>query len=434
MHEFKKRQDEVWFEYRSDYAGNAWVAAELRSQGVVTIGKIFRFERGDLLDDLPPLDGEHEGFTYRFRFGVRREGYVHIPGRILRISNPVAIADTIALERRIFAAVRDTSIFRRISHLIESGHEIVVGGDREGAIPESVYEELLKRFPNTVELDRYASARVATVLADYLDPMKDARSNYEAYLNRTRSTLETPTLEQAELLRAEQEKYVYIRDTILEWLKSSTNRSEKDWQAMIVNFLLLIFPKYIAVLQNVTISDYYSKPGHKTSRYIDLALVDAGGNLDVIEVKKPFENALVGRSLYRGNSVPAKELAGSIMQAEKYLFHLSKWGVEGEKKLSTTYSGELPPNLTIRVTSPKAMIILGRDRLADGSPALTPAQMFDLEVIKRKYANMMDIMTYDDLVRRLDNIIASLRTRAASTTVPAMPSPSSSSPVSAPGG
>ena len=40
-------------------------------------------------------------------------------------------------------------------------------------------------------------------------------------------------------------------------------------------------------------------------------------------------------------------------------------------------------------------------------------QMFDLEVIKRKYANMMDILTYDDLLRRLSNIIASLTERKA---------------------
>jgi hypothetical protein len=58
---------------------------------------------------------------------------------------------------------------------------------------------------------------------------------------------------------------------------------------------------------------------------------------------------------------------------------------------------------------PKAMLILGRDRKADGSPALEPAQLSDLEVIKRKYANMIDIITYDDLLRRLENIIVSLK-------------------------
>ena len=68
--------------------------------------------------------------------------------------------------------------------------------------------------------------------------------------------------------------------------------------------------------------------------------------------------------------------------------------------------------MQIRITNPKAMIILGRDRRQDGAPALESAQTFDLEIIKRKYANMMDIMTYDDLLRRLENIIDSLRRRA----------------------
>ena len=42
------------------------------------------------------------------------------------------------------------------------------------------------------------------------------------------------------------------------------------------------------------------------------------------------------------------------------------------------------------------MTILGRDCREDGTSALETGQKLDLEVIKRKYANMMDIMTYDD--------------------------------------
>jgi hypothetical protein len=67
--------------------------------------------------------------------------------------------------------------------------------------------------------------------------------------------------------------------------------------------------------------------------------------------------------------------------------------------------------MQIRVTNPKAMVLLGRDKRADGTSALADDQLFDLEVIKRKYSNMMDILTYDDLVRRLDNVIASLSRR-----------------------
>ena len=65
----------------------------------------------------------------------------------------------------------------------------------------------------------------------------------------------------------------------------------------------------------------------------------------------------MGRTPYRDNYIPTKELSGSIMQAEKYLFHLSKWGLAGEKTLTQRYAAKLPPGMGIRITSPKAMVI-----------------------------------------------------------------------------
>lgn len=184
---------------------------------------------------------------------------------------------------------------------------------------------------------------------------------------------------------------------------------------MIVTFLPLIFPKYIAVLANVSIEDHYSAPGKVKHRFLDLALVDANGQLDVIEIKRPFDDALLRKARYRDNHVPTADLSGTIMQAEKYLFHLAKWGVAGEEKLTARYVNQLPPDLTIRITSPKAILILGRDQKPAGGNALDGDALFDLEIIKRKYANMMDILTYDDLLRRLDRIIASLRHRATTS-------------------
>ncbi len=104
---------------------------------------------------------------------------------------------------------------------------------------------------------------------------------------------------------------------------------------------------------------------------------------------------------------------GSLEHAELYLFHLSKWALAGEKTLTKRYAAKLPPGMGIRITSPNAMIILGRDRRPNGSPALDASLQLDPEIIKRKYANMIDVLTYDDLLRRLDNVIASLHSRAA---------------------
>lgn len=400
--------------YQSDRQPNDWVWRELQSHASVTFNRTFTFEPGDLVTapTQADIDNDFEDFEYRFHFAARHGGYFHIDGRVFDIPNQVLIWDAgPPLARKLFVAERNISIFSKIADLIPPTQKIVVGGVLPDNIPIPAFQELLRKFPGTTELNRYAEARVVSVVGDYFSLMKDAQGRYEAYLAKTRSMLKGAPLRQPELLQTELEKYILIRDTITEWLHDGAGRSEGDWQKMIVSFLLLIFPKYVAVLPNVQVLDFYSDPASPTNRYIDLALVDASGNIDVIEVKKPFENALLNRVTYRDNYTPSKELAGGIMQAEKYLFHLSKWGVAGEKKLTAKYAKDLPPGLSIRITNPKAMIILGRDQFKDGTSALDADQRLDLEVIKRKYANMMDIMTYDDLLRRLDNIIASARKR-----------------------
>jgi len=218
-----------------------------------------------------------------------------------------------------------------------------------------------------------------------------------------------------ELLQAEIDKFKFIYSTIREWLESSMGRTEKEWQQKILSFIQLIFPKYVAVLENVQIEDHYSIPGRTKKRFIDIALVDANGNLDVIEIKRPFDDVLLSKTQYRDNFVPTRDLSGTVMQAEKYLFHLSKWGIAGEAKLTKKYRELLPSGMSIRITNPKALLILGRDRKPDGSTVLDQHEAFDLEVIKRKYVNMMDIITYDDLLRRLDHIISSLSRRAVAS-------------------
>lgn len=416
MLDFVEDDDGLILTYRSDQPGNIWVWDELRAHDHVTLSKGFSFRRGDLLAvPDPALEREQfEEFVYRFRFARRKDGYFRIEGRVLDIDNPVLIvAEGLPIERKLFVAERGIGIFGKIADLVAPDQEIVVGGPRSDSIPITDYQELLRKFPNTGEINRYASARVAMIVGDYIEPLRDARQQYETYLNRRSASLVDGPLAEPELIETEIAKYVYIRDTLTGWLREGATRSESDWQKMIITFLLLIFPKYVAVLSNVRISDAYSTPGSTRDRFIDLALVDAGGSLDVIEIKKPFSDSLLGRRTYRDNYIPAKELAGSVMQAEKYLFHLTKWGLAGEKALTRRYADQLPPGVEIRITNPKAMIILGRDRQQNGDDALSPAQRLDLEIIKRKFANMIDVLTYDDLLRRLDAIIVSLQRRAA---------------------
>nr|WP_051379715.1 Shedu anti-phage system protein SduA domain-containing protein [Bradyrhizobium murdochi] len=102
--------------------------------------------------------------------------------------------------------------------------------------------------------------------------------------------------------------------------------------------ILLLFPKYIAVLEGVTVADFYSRPGTRKNRFIDICLIDAGGSIDVIEIKKPFNDVLLSRGLYRGNNVPTKELSGTIMQAEK----ISSTFRNGASKVSGSSPRNMP--------------------------------------------------------------------------------------------
>lgn len=414
MVEFEGDPRSVTLIYEPEFTTPAWVRRELRSRGKVKVSRGFTFRAADLVDGPGDNDPEDEPPPpFRFRFADHDGGYFKIPGRILGIVNEVWIDESRWLERKLFIAERNVGIFRRIAKVKGDTAAIVIGGDAPGAIPFPSFDELLRRFPNSGEVDRYASARVEVVIGEFFDSLRSAREIYESYLSRRRSVVSRRPLPQIELFQAEIDKYVYLRDLIATWLASSANYSELDWQRMIVKVILLILPKYVSVLENVEIADFYSTPGERRRRRIDLCLVDASGTVDVIEIKKPFDDAIVTRTLYRDNSIPTRELAGSIMQAEKYLFHLSKWGVAGEQALNERYGAVLPPGVTLRITNPKAMIIIGRDRRADGQVALSAQQRFDLEVIKRKYANMLDILTYDDLLRRLNAIIASLTQRQA---------------------
>jgi hypothetical protein len=280
-----------------------------------------------------------------------------------------------------------------------------VGGSSESAIPLADFKLLLKTFPNSTELTHYARTRIARVLKDYFGTISDAESQLNQHLNRKKKL---PNQSRDTIVsNFELQKFEYVYAELESMLADADSYAEKNWQTKILELLLFVFPKYIAVLENVHIKDFYSNPDQVTNRYIDLMLVDANGSIDIIEVKKPFSNALLSRHRYRDNFTPRKELAGSVMQAEKYLFHLNKWGRAGEQEIHQKRKGELPKEIELKITNPKAIILLGRDNDFNGD------QRFDFEIIRRKYANMLDIMTYDDLLRRVGNIIEMMKLRGS---------------------
>lgn len=399
MIKISKQADGLLLTYVPDGSSNPqWIAEKLRQDGEVTLRRTFTFTTGDLVSQAPQADDE-DGAECIFKLGTTEDGYFRIGKDILGLKHDLLLDKSMKLEPRVFVANRDISIFRKIDELIDE--PIIVGGKNEGAIPLIDFELLIQTFPTSTELTHYARSRISRVLKDYFGTLSDAESQLNSYLAKKKRLVATSR--NSILGNFELQKFEYIHSELEGMLKGVEAYSERNWQKKILELLLFVFPKYIAVLENVHIKDFYSKPGKVTDRYIDLMLVDANGNIDIIEVKRPFDNALLSRNKYRDNHTPRTELAGSVMQAEKYLFHLNKWGQAGEREIYEKRKSEIPDGMELKITNPKAMILLGRDN------DFTGEQRFDFEIIRRKYANMIDIMTYDDLLRRLENIIVMMK-------------------------
>jgi len=382
--------------YEPNQADPNWVNANLKSDGEISLrSQTFTFKR----EDLYKFDDEGFGEEYTFLFAQRKSGseYYKIPGRRLGISRDIYFNQDIEISIKYFVAHYNISIFKKIGNLIDE--DLYISGNQDNAISKSDFAVLMKNFPNTYELQKYTDARLAVVLGDYFSSASTANDRYKKYMNKRVTVHETDlteTFKEIELI-----KFQTLYEKLTKMLERPDAFNEKQWQTEILDIILLLFPKYVYAFENAVVKDEYKGKNRK----LDLVLVDAEGHIDVIEIKKPFDDAVVSSGKYRDNYVPKHELSGSIVQLEKYIFHLNKSGKKGEQKLTEQFKRKLPEDFEIKITNPSGLVIVGR------SNNLNAEQKVDFEVIKRKYKNLLDIITYDDLLERLHRIIEAWQKR-----------------------
>jgi hypothetical protein len=251
---------------------------------------------------------------------------------------------------------------------------------------------MLRQFPTTYELKKYARARVASMIRNYVPIQADHEAEYLRYRQRKASAKGSQP--QKVFSGYENDKFAALVQKIETMLAGAETYTEPQWQKEILQVIRFLYPKYICAFPEAPVRDALAGK----DRRIDFLLIDASGYVDAIEIKKPFSECMVTSNRYRDNHVPMRELSGTIMQLEKYLYHLNRWGQTGEDKLNERYEDQLPAGLQIKIVNPSGMIIMGRDR------AFTPDQRTDFEVIRRKYRQVVEIMTYDDMLRRLQTI------------------------------
>lgn len=105
--------------------------------------------------------------------------------------------------------------------------------------------------------------------------MTDAQKKLSDYFKKKRggiigvqeSTKTVPTKAKV-LIPYEIEKFQYIHEQLKEMLTEWEAYDEYDWQNIIAELLCLIFPKYIAVLKELEVKNFYSKSPDVVKRRI----------------------------------------------------------------------------------------------------------------------------------------------------------------------
>ena len=391
----KKDQNSIKLFYKSDVD---WIDEKIAKNEDFRIYFTFNFVKEDVVNRVETSNGETE---YEFIIADSFDDeYYKIRNEVFDIDNEIYVSKAISPKIEFFS-FRQHSVLLAISMITKD--PVWIGGSHENAISDDLFNAVLQCFPTKIETDRYVLSKIQSVLSEVFENVVDYEAKYDKYVAKKQAKLHSylELSEKQELVDLFKEYEVDKYTKVLEKLKAMLNESEakyneKQWQNAIVDILLLLYPKYVKVLSNVKIYDPYQKK----NRFLDYLFVDVNGYCDIVEIKKPFSNCIISDSQYRDNYFPKRELSGAIMQVEKYLFNMNKMGISLENKINAERKSELPPNIEVRIANPKGIIILGRT-----APDMDDAKKLDFEIIKKKYANIIDILSYDDLCDRLERII-----------------------------
>ena len=397
MISFTTEREHLLLEY-SPINGTSWIFEEFEKGNSIHVKKTYLLSEDMLFQQQTKEEGipnsdmeEKDEDSVLFIVAELESDYFRFDKRVFGIQHELLIHKSVKFRDQMFSAYRNISIPRRLFKILQK--DLIIG-ERDNELPINEFENLINTFPNSNETRKYVDSRVCSILREYFDIDKDHLLIYNNLLNNLDQKLQRAGII-SKFASYEVEKYTYILDKLNQMMKDETGYSEKSWQNEILQIILLVYPKYICVLDEVTIRDVYTRK----NRRVDYVLVDANGNIDIAEIKKPSDSPILSSSQYRQNYVPRRDLSGTIMQIEKYVYLLNKWGRPGEKKLTERYKSVLPDNLEIHITNPAGIVIMGKEK------ELKRQQMSDLEIIKRKYKNIVDILTYEDLIKRLEKIL-----------------------------
>ncbi len=390
--EFIKTCDELVLIYTPFY-GEDSIRKQLDTGDDISIKQTFRvnktYERECAEDEYME--------SFSFAIGMILGEYIKLSRSVFGTKHVFYVSRNMVINAKFFIVDNNISILKKIDEIIDE--DVYIGGDsREGVcIPKVLYENLLASFPGRTEKKHYTNKRVSLLLRDVLDSEDKYRLIYEKYISKREQDLYLRIGFKNYNSKIELAQFIEASKELQAMLDNEMAYSERAWQLSIQPIMRLLYPKYLFFEKDIKLKcaeDKYKIP--------DYIMIDNSGFVDILEMKKPEVSILTEKPSYRDNYVPTRELSGAIQQIEKYLYCLNTIP-NNTQIISKKLEGRLPKGLRLNIVNPIGIILAGR------SNSFNDKQKRDFEVIKRQYKNVVDIMTYDDLINRIENIIETLK-------------------------
>lgn len=384
---FEKNEYELICEYMPNN-GIEYIYNQFKKDEIFKVKRVFDIRKENIIES----DDLHSEEVIRFSIGEKEGEYYVLNNEILKFHHTFYLHEKININQKTFLSSRDINILNKVDqHVLE---DVFIGGDK-ATIPKQEFYRLIDSFPNTYELNKYAHMRISSIIKDYVTEKRNYINDYEKYMNKKitkKISIEDQRAEE-EIFNNEYQKFLYIKEKLKNMLKDEELFSERVWQNEIAKILSLVFSKYCFFIDEVTINT------DEGSKRPDFIFIDTQGNIDVVEIKKSHRIPIMSKGKYRDNYTPSKELTGTIMQMEKYLYHLNRTVAISEKKINQKLFDVKKVDMNVSIRNPQGIIILGRLN------NLNDEELRDYEILKRQFKHIADIITYDDLINRLDRLL-----------------------------
>lgn len=384
---FKYFEDKIIFTYSYETYDYERIISIIEEKGYFLYRNTFTLKKENILS--------HDDYEINFVVGTKYNDLFYLLDKeVFNIEHNFYFDKRIKkLKNKYFYSYYE-SIIKKISDILAEDFHLVINGIqtiKNNYITIDEYEQILKLFPTYRETNLYVRKRVTEVISNYFET-SDSISKYNEFIKKNRK----PIKKHSKFDNDYENRIVQYEGllSILEELIKKEDTSEEECQNLIINILLVLFPKYLICLDKVYIVD-----NNNDKKILDYMLVDANGYVDIIEIKKPgAPGPLTAHNNYRKNYIPISELSGSITQVEKYLYCLVSNKEKNEAKINERLR-KIDFNVDAKINNPQGYIIYGRNNKMNNE------QINDFEIIKRNYKNVIDIFTYDDLIYRLKNSI-----------------------------